>query len=370
MAGAGEIQFNDVFVLEFHLMSIQKQFKAFHEEIKLGRFKENQILREKRDIIKDKLESQLPVIFEGYGEECPAFSFRDQGSYEMGTGTKPLDGDYDIDQGLYFMVSTAEYPDPVVLKQRVHEALDDHTQEVRIRQSCVTVFYQREGEPIYRVDIAVYSDGEMNADGTDRLGKGKEYSTEEYRLWEVSNPQGLSDTILARFEEGSDRDQFRRIVRYLKRWKDENFSTDGNAAPRGIGLTILSYDHLQPSYTDDFDNDADDLEALRALVRATLNRFSYVWNDAEEKSVRRLAVTLPVEPSNDLFERITNCQMEDLEHRLKDLLEALDAAAVEVDPVDACKHLQGVFGADFPVPSKEETAKRLAPAIISSSSNA
>ena len=351
-------------------MSIQKQFEAFHEAIKLSRFEENQILREKRDIIKGKLESQLPEIFEGYGEECPAFSFRDQGSYEMGTGTKPLDGDYDIDQGLYFLISTADYPDPVVLKQRVHEALDGHTQEVRIRQSCVTVFYQQEGEQIYHVDIAVYSDGEMNADGADQLAKGKEYSTEEYRFWEVSDPQGLSDTILARFEEGTDRDQFRRIVRYLKRWKDENFSTDGNAAPRGIGLTILAYDHLEPTYTDDFDHDADDLEALRALVRATLNRFPYIWDDAEQKSVRRLAVTLPVEPNNDLFERMTNCQMEDFEQRLKDLLEALDAAAVEVDPVDACEHLQHVFGGDFPVPSKEETAKRHAPAIVSSSSSA
>ncbi|HVB21549.1 MAG TPA: hypothetical protein VNG51_06360 [Ktedonobacteraceae bacterium] len=351
-------------------MSIQKQFEAFHEAIKLGRFEENQILREKRDIIKGKLESRLPEIFEGYGEECPTFSFRDQGSYEMGTGTKPLDGDYDIDLGLYFLVSTADYPDPVVLKQRVHEALDGHTQEVRIRQSCVTVFYQQEGEPIYHVDIAIYSDREVNADDADRIAKGKEYSTEENRFWEVSDPQGLSDTLLAGFKKETDRDQFRRSIRYLKRWKDENFSTDGNAAPRGIGLTILTYDHLQPSYTDDFAYDADDLEALRVLVRATLNRFSYVWDDAEQKSVRRLAVTLPVEPRNDLFERMTNCQMEDFEYRLKDLLEALDAAEVEVDPVDACKHLQRVFGADFPVPSKEETAKRLAPAIVSSSSSA
>jgi hypothetical protein len=351
-------------------MRIQKQFEAFHEAIKLGRFKENQILREKRDIIKGKLESRLPEIFEKYREECPTFSFRDQGSYEMGTGTKPLDGDYDIDQGLYFLVSTANYPDPVTLKKRVQEALDGHTQEVRIRQSCVTVFYQQEGEPIYHVDIAIYSDGEMNADGTDRLAKGKEYSTEAYRFWEVSNPQGLSDTILARFEEGTDRDQFRRIVRYLKQWKNENFSGDGNAAPRGIGLTILAYDHLQPSYTDDFDPAADDLEALRMLVRATLSRFSYVWNATEQKSVRRLAVTLPVEPRNDLFERMTNCQMEDFEQGLKDLLEALDTAAVEIDPVDACEHLQRVFGGDFPVPSMEETAKRYAPAIISSSSSA
>jgi len=351
-------------------LSLQKQFEAFHDAIKLGRYEENQILREKRDIIKEKLESRLPEVFEEYGEECPAFSFRDQGSYEMGTGTKPLDGDYDIDQGLYLLISTADYPDPVVLKKRVHEALDGHTQEVRIRQSCVTVFYQQAGEPIYHVDIAIYSDGQMNADGTDRLAKGKKYSTDEYRFWEVSDPQGLSDTLLARFEEGTDRDQFRRIVRYLKRWKDENFSTDGNAAPRGIGLTILAYDHLQPSYADDFDHDADDLEALRILVRAALSRFAYVWDNAEQKSVRRLAVTLPVEPWNNLFERMTNCQMEDFEHRLKDLLEALDAAAVEVDPVDACQHLQGVFGADFPVPSKEETAKMLAPAIVSSSSSA
>lgn len=351
-------------------MSLQKQFEAFHEAIKLGRFEENQILREKRDIIKEKLESRLPEIFEQYGEECPAFSFRDQGSYEMGTGTKPLDGDYDIDQGLYFLVSTADYPDPVVLKQWVHEALDGHTQEVRIRQSCVTVFYQQSGEPIYHVDMAIYSDGEMNADGTDQLAKGKAYSTDEYRFWEVSDPQGLSETILARFEKETDRDQFRRIVRYLKRWKDVNFSTDGNAAPRGIGLTILAYDHLQKSYTDDFAYDADDLGALRMLVRATLSRFAYVWNDAEQKSVRRVAVTLPIEPWNDLFKRMTNCQMEKFEQRLKDLLEALDAAAVEVDPVDACQHLQDVFGADFPVPSKEETAKRLAPAIISSSSSA
>jgi len=36
----------------------------------------------------------------------------------------PKDCDYDIDQGLYFKVSTDEYPDPVVLKLRVFEALE------------------------------------------------------------------------------------------------------------------------------------------------------------------------------------------------------------------------------------------------------
>ncbi len=59
-------------------------------------------------------------MFAAHGETCPDYEFRDQGSYEMGTGTKPLNGDYDIDQGLYFAVSPAEYPDSVVLKGTFH----------------------------------------------------------------------------------------------------------------------------------------------------------------------------------------------------------------------------------------------------------
>ena len=65
------------------------------------------------------------------------------------------------------------YPDPVLLKQRVHEALEGHTKDVQLRRSCVTVFYQREGEPIYHVDLAVYSEASQNADGQSRIAKAK-----------------------------------------------------------------------------------------------------------------------------------------------------------------------------------------------------
>jgi hypothetical protein len=346
--------------------SVQKQFEAFHDTIKLKQFAENQTLRERRDIIRDKLEERLPEVFEQHGEECPTFYFRDQGSYEMRTGTKPLDGDYDIDQGLYFEVSMTSYPDPVVLKERVYEALVGHTKDVQIRRSCVTVFYQCDGESIYHVDLAVYSSGLQNADGKSRLAKGRENSGEAFRIWEVSSPQTLADTIWARFD-GNDRRQFRRIVRYLKRWRDENFPKGGNAAPLGIGLTIATYDHLQPTYTDVVAGKADDLTALRKLVRAILGRFISVWDSNEQQWVRRLNVTLPVEPWNDLFEQMTNHQMATFEDKLKTLQEALDAAANEIAPEEACKKLQKVFGDDFPIPEKTETAKRHLPAIVSSS---
>lgn len=351
------------------MANVQGQFEGFHEAIKLKRFEENQTLRDKRDIIRKKLRENLPGVFECHGEERRGFSFRDQGSYEMGTGVKPLDGDYDIDQGLYFEVGTDEYADPVVLKRRVHEALDGHTDDVHIRRPCVTVFYHRDGERIYHVDIAVYSVGSRNADGKARLAKGRENSAEEYRVWEVSGPQALADAIFSRFK-GNDRDQFRRVVRYLKRWRDENFSEGGNASPLGIGLTVAAYDHLRPTYTDVFAGNADDLAALRALVRAILDRFTSVWDDKEQKLVRCLSVTLPVEPRSDLFAQMTNRQMGEFEDKLVALLEALDAANRAVDPVEACETLQRVFGLDFPVPKREETGKRHGPAIVSSSNSA
>jgi hypothetical protein len=354
---------------EVGVASVQAQLEQFHEAIKLRRFKENQTLREKRDAVLDKLLEELPAVFAANDEEYHRPEFRDQGSYEMGTGVKPLGGDYDIDQGVYFPVGTDDYPDPVVLKQRVRQALDGYTKEVSIRRSCVTVFYQRAGEHLYHVDLAVYADGSGDADGKARLAKGKENSDEAYRVWEVSDPKGLKDTIFAKFE-GVDRDQFRRVVRYLKRWRDFKFAADGNAAPLGIGLTIAAYDEFQPVIVDRTAGKADDLAALQALIGTLLDRFSWVWDADEQQLVRRLSVFLPVEPRSDLFVRMTGRQMAAFEDKLKMLKAALDEASTEIDPVDACEALQQVFGGDFPVPARAETAKRLAPAIVSSSSSA
>ena len=348
---------------------VQKQFNEFDDTIRLGRFEEEKRLREKRDVIRKKLRDRLPNVFEAHDENCPEFYCRNQGSYELGTGVKPLDSDYDIDQGLYFKVSTTDYPDPVVLKKRVHEALEGHTDSVRIRRPCVTVQYRQGDEPLYHVDLAVYSDGSENGDGKSRLATGKENSGEEFRTWEVSDPQGLVDKIHDRFS-GNDRAQFRRCVRYLKRWRDENFDSDGNAAPIGIGLTVAAYDDLSPVYSDAVAGIPDDLTALRNLIRDVLGRFTPQWDLEQEKTIKRLTVTLPVELYNDLFERMTSRQMEDFEKKLERLLEVLDYAIEEVDPHDACKELRRVFGDDFPVPDKPDTAKRHSAAIVSTSGSA
>jgi hypothetical protein len=351
------------------LANVQPQFDGFHDAIRLRRFVENQTLREKRDILRSRLNEQLPGVFEAHGEACPTFYFCDQGSYPIGTGTKPLNGDYDIDQGLYFELSTTDYADPVLLKIRVAEALYGHTHDVRIRRPCVTVFYQQDNEPIYHVDVAVYSAGSCNWDGKDRLARGKANSATEFRIWDVSNPQAVVDLIFDRFS-GNDRRQFRRVVRYLKRWKDERFSSDGYEAPLGIGLTVLAYWYLQPSYADIVAGKPNDLLALQSVVGGTLNRFSTEWDPNEQTWVRRLHVELPVEPWNDLFAQMTNRQMTAFELKLTQLRDALASASTAVDPVEACETLRKVLGPDFPVPAKEDTGKRYPRAIVSSSNSA
>jgi len=101
------------------MADVQNYFEEFDQEIRLGRFDQEETLREKRDRIRDRLKEKLPEVFESHDEEVHDFYFEDQVSYEMGTAIEAIHGDIDIDQGLYVHVSTDEY-DPVVLKERVY----------------------------------------------------------------------------------------------------------------------------------------------------------------------------------------------------------------------------------------------------------
>lgn len=330
---------------------VQKYFEEFHEAIRLLDTDENEELREKRDIILNRLKEKL-------ADDVPSYSTFNQGSYAMGTGVKPIDGEYDIDVGIRFNISKDDFPDPVKVKKWVYDALKDHTSEVKMRRSCVTVTYFKDGEPEFHVDLAIYA--AKNDDGKLYLAKGKLYSDDDNKYWEVSAPLELIEKIRNKYEDADDRSQFRRIIRYLKRWKDVNFDTEGNAAPTGIGLTVAAYNFLTISKEYDFKTGKyryNDLTALKNLVENILSSFRQEYNE-EEKLVERLHIYLPTEPYNDLFEKMSDNQMADFKAKLEELKTALNEAENEPDTQEACKILKGVFGEDFPVPPKNETGQR------------
>lgn len=350
---------------------VQAQFEAFHETIRLRRFDENATLRKKRDIIRNRVNAYLADVFEAYGDDIPTWSWRNQGSYELGTGVKPIGGaEIDIDQGLYFDVDSRDW-DPVDLKARVHEVLDGHTKRVAIRRPCVTVWYHQGGEPVFHVDIAVYAKGSTWAKS--RIAMGKTSSGDAYRTWDVSDPQSLIDALYRRFPSGPRRDQFRRVVRALKRWKDVNFRDAGNEAPLGVALTVCAYHGLQNRAFDPFSltfDDPDDRAALLGLVDWIRSQITPAYDPSRGCTSRALSVYLPAEPHNDLFERMTPFQTEKFEAKLDALRDALVEAGNAVDPVVACRALQRVFGDDFPVPEPQDTARATRKAFSRSGSSA
>ena len=341
------------------MAKLQRYFDQFHKAIKLD--DENEVLRDKREIILNALREGLNKLFEDRKENPPIFTSFNQGSYAMGTGVAPTDGDYDIDVGLDFDISIEDYPDPVVIKQWVADALEGHTNSVPMKNPCVTVQYQSNDEPEYHVDLAIY--GHSFSSDTDLyLARGKSRSLPENRIWEPSDPKGFIKAIRERFDS-DDRRQFRRVVRYLKRWKDVHFSSEGNAAPVGIGLTVVAYNWFSPQniLVDRLSNkyEYNDLAALLALVNQVLLYFQSVYHDDEQ--AERLSIQLPVQPFDDPFLRMTNRHMKTFKEKLERLKIALEEAnhlaEVDMDVVAACEMLEKQFGQDFPIPEIKETAQ-------------
>jgi hypothetical protein len=350
------------------MADVQSQMIKFHEAIKLKRFNENEILRDKREIILKRLDSGLKKLDIN---PTPKYEVVDQGSYAMDTGVKPLNGDYDIDIGISFKISKDDYPDPLEPKKWVHDSLVGHTKKVEIHRPCVTVYYQISGEPAYHVDLAVYSDKDNNPDGKIYLAKGKEHSHKENKIWEESNYPSLIDLMKNHFQDSEDAKQFRRTIRYLKRWKDLKFQSEGNAAPIGIGITIAAYKWFTPNkINNSFDNTTkyNDLEALKQFIEKVLSSFQSVYIEGIWAS--RLVVILPVAPSNDIFKKMTNSQMLVFKENLQSLFNSIEKAQQEVDPKEACALLNKQFGSDFSIPTEKETAQKRSPAIVSSSASA
>ena len=333
---------------------VQPQFEEFHANIRLKEDDEQAKLREKRDML-------LKALREKLEKGVPSFEDFHQGSYSMNTGTKPLDGNYDIDIGLIFDCTSDTYPDPVTLKVKVRDALIHGNRSVEIRRSCVTVTYLKDGKPDYHIDLAIYV---KRQDGYLDLAKGKENSEASKRFWEISDPKALTKSIKDRFTDDNAA-QFRRCIRSLKRWRDVRFST---GAPISIALTVAAYNWFQPN-KDFFTSKYSDLLAVKELTASMLGQFCSVWHDGE--AIERLTVNLPVVPRSDLLAKMSNIHMANFHTKLKKLNEELEAANKEELPEVACKKLQGQFGDEFPVPDKEDTAKAISQApFVSTGSSA
>jgi hypothetical protein len=309
--------------------NLQGHFLRFHDAIKLGNTDENATLREKRDAVLKRMRDR-GLVFVPYN----------QGSYAMGTGVGPVHADYDIDVGVIFTGDTRP-TDPLASKKAVYEAVIGHTTSVEWRRHCIRVQYIKSGEPTYHVDLPVYWKDRWS--GALALAVGKQNSGSDQKEWQDSDPEGLVTRVTGHLT-GEDKLQFRRLIRYLKRWKDVHFPAMGNAAPVGIGITVAALNWFVASKDWNATSSAayDDLDATFNLVNRMISAFGSGWRDNEWAT--RLEIRVPVKPYKDVFHRMTNQQMKEYKERL----DALATRLGEAKRTAKADGLVRAFGTSFP----------------------
>jgi hypothetical protein len=333
--------------MEGKMANIQKYFEKFHENIRTD-YDMSSTLRDKRDIILNRIWEYLSK------NNLPSFTEMLQGSFAIKTGIKPIKAlEYDIDVALRFSFKDDAHT-ALDVRKWVFDAVKDHTESVEDKGPCTRVTYA-DG---YHVDLVSY------AVWDDDSGITQYRFAHKKNGWRPAEPVDLINHIrnaMEKFEDTNDSatntNQFRRIVRYLRRWMDEAMPYETDSKPTGIGFVFLAINYL--SKTLDWIGKSDDRLGLYNMAYSVSNISS------------RIVLKKPTQEYEDLFRKMTDDDMKSFKERIGKLASDLVQAHQEPDPVKACELLRKHFGDDFPVPEPEDTAKKtIAPAIIPSSSSA
>ena len=319
-------------------MGIQRHFDKFHGKIKLGREDDTYRKARRRD---DSIKAEVKIAFSEAG--YPVVADFIQGSLRTHTATVPISGDYDIDRAL--VIDEGKAPEnPVGPKKKALDVLENRGfKNAKIKKPCVTADYASDN---VHIDFIVYKrSGDQHY-----LAVGKKNSDEHNREWSAADPLGL----LAWIDDDSDYNkddakevlaQFRRLVRYLKRWRDVQFRDFAAARVYSIGLTVMVKSEFEPSFSTE--GVRQDLAALRATVEAILGAGYFDEREDKKYGVR---VDLPVEPWRDIFNGSSLDTGTQLYNKLTHLKEQLEKAEGLSDEREQCEILNKLFGDDFKIP--------------------
>lgn len=288
------------------MANMNELFLTFDDKIKLTTAKSNSLKTSR-----DSLRKDIKSWFEDNDKNQPSFCW--QGSFAMKTTINPTgENDYDMDDGVYLNGYSSEqdtWPAPSTVHRWIKDATDDRTEQDSIdKNTCVRVVYANN----YHIDLPIYIMKDEVA-----------FLAHKSKGWTESDPKAFRDWFLSKVS--SNGEQLRRIVRYLKAWKDYK-----SLPLKGIELTILACENI-----DCFENRDD-----KALKNTLINIISTLEDDYSCKK--------PVIPNEDLFEEHSETKQNDIILAFKSLKKALEEAIAERDVEKASENLILFFGSRFP----------------------
>jgi len=215
-----------------------------------------------------------------------------QGSYKYGTLIKPVhpNEEYDVDLGVYFGWGKGENLEPAAdqLRRWVQQELIDYRPQCLTMRSvdepakerCSRASYQHQ----FHIDTPVYH---LDTDTDKRrlacLTKG----------WEDSDPKAFYKWFRDA-RTGGQREQLRRLIRYLKAWAALSFDDIPDSRPTSILLTVLAteaYDGIGLALLFGVEDD-DALLSIIKTIHDRLNKDRCVQNPATKavEDLNRMSV--------------------------------------------------------------------------------
>lgn len=314
-------------------------FIEFNGVIALSTTKKDE-LRKSRNAIRKDIETYFKK-----NRDKHTVKFKGQGSFSMTTTILPDSGEYDVDDGVYIFGKEEDKPLVATAHSWIVKAVENRTGQNTIdKNTCVRVQYAKS----YHVDLPIYykttdSNNEYFYDSVDvpelaHKSKG----------WIESDPYAFK---LWFDGQAKDKNQLKRIVRYLKAWTDNKRHLN---LPNGMIFTILAVNNYVAK---DRDDEAF-LETLKAIQKS-IDDTRHNW--ASYKCKR---------PTIDKTENLLDKYSSDT--RKKNFLDALDSLitsgkqAIEAkSKKDACSKWQKHLGDRFPCSIIEEKDEDVAKAFTS-----
>jgi len=299
------------------MADLHTEFDTYHGRVALTPGRKASLLKARnalRDRIRSYFKTELEVVVP---------KFRMQGSYAMGTTVNPLDGEFDVDDGVYLQhldgQDDCDWPTPETVHRWLVEATKGHTNEKPIdKRTCVRVQYAGQ----YHVDLPSY--GLLRADWllAEKGAAG----------WHASDPKSLTDWFKKYVVAYGD--QLARIVRYLKAWSDFQSGKQGKM-PSSLILTVLAAQNFRA-------NDRDDIALANtaAAIRNAVHPIFCLYN--------------PVDGSEELTARLTAEQKQRFQAAISDLADSSAEAIDEKKRSQASETWRKQLGERFPLVEEDE----------------
>lgn len=291
-------------------------FQKFLTNISLSSTKKNNLLSA-RDAIRKRIRTYFKDTL-----QILVPKFHCQGSYSMQTLVAPLDGELDVDDGVYLQhlsaISQKDWPAPETVHSWLVKATENHTNEKPVdKRTCVRVIYAGQ----YHVDLPSYSlllGDYMHAEKGD---KG----------WHKSDPRAITQLFNETVEAVGE--QLRNNVKYLKAWADNKAQKNGKMASSVI-LTVLAAQAYRSDQRDDVS-----FANMAAIISQRVQSSFVVLNPADQ--------------TEDLAKRLTTQEKTRFTQLVGQLTVKAQSALAEQSDEKAAKVWQSEFGERFPLPVKE-----------------